>query len=69
VDPTFAEGEGRAKLAPTALLNYTIATVRRNLTLSVAAGAMYLNRHTEDEWGEPEDFFLLFSPGLTYTVK
>jgi hypothetical protein len=70
VDPTFLPRENRgAKLAPTALLNYSIATVRRNLTLTVSAGGMYLNRHNDHLWGETEDFFLLFSPGLTYTIK
>lgn len=70
VDPTFLPpGHRRAKLAPTALLNYNVATVRRNLSLGVSAGVMYLNRDNPDHLLEREDFFLLFSPGLSYTVK
>lgn len=70
VDPTFLPaGQRRAKLAPSAVLNYNVATVRRSLSLSVSAGVMYLNRHTANDLWEREDFFLLFSPGLTYTIK
>lgn len=53
-----------AQVVPAALLNYTIATVRRNLTFNLAAGTMYLDRkNNREEW------FLLLSPGLSLSVR